>query len=77
MQNVTLHNLPQSDEKPWTVDYFCDSIENVCRAAAVELNKKSIMVEEAVEEILSLVKRARIDTRNVDDVEELFPEGIY
>lgn len=74
MQNVTLHALPPSESEPWTVDHFCDSIEHACRSSAIELNRKSIMVEEAVEEILNLVKKARIDVKNVDD-EDLFQEG--
>ncbi|GJQ67798.1 hypothetical protein Trydic_g16579 [Trypoxylus dichotomus] len=75
MQNVTLHALPPHGE-PWSVEYFCDSIENACRIAAVQLHKKSIMVEEAVEEILNLVKKARIDPARTDAEEDLFPEDL-
>nr|CAI5822334.1 unnamed protein product [Callosobruchus analis] len=60
MQMIQLHTLPESDEDPWTVEFFCSKIEAVCRTAAIELHKKSLMVEEAVEEILSLVKRIDI-----------------
>ncbi|XP_041986842.1 dynein axonemal heavy chain 5 [Aricia agestis] len=56
MQEVTLVTLP--DENPWSIDEFLDHIESGCRNASMELNRKSLMVEEAVEEILELVKKA-------------------
>ncbi|VEN47384.1 unnamed protein product, partial [Callosobruchus maculatus] len=60
MQMIQLHTLPDNDEDPWAIECFCGKIEAVCRNAAIELHKKSLMVEEAVEEILSLVKRIDI-----------------
>nr|XP_022920640.1 dynein heavy chain 5, axonemal [Onthophagus taurus] len=74
MQNVTLHALPEKGKPPWTVETFCDGIENICRTGALELHRKSLMVEEAVEEILSLVKRTRIDGSDPSEEDELFPE---
>ncbi|XP_015833540.2 dynein axonemal heavy chain 5 isoform X3 [Tribolium castaneum] len=60
MQSVQLHALPEIDDEPWSVDDFCDKMDEVCRSAATELHRKSLMVEEAVEEILTLVRKARI-----------------
>ncbi|XP_060534779.1 dynein axonemal heavy chain 5 isoform X2 [Cylas formicarius] len=62
MQTVRLHALPEEGDEPWTINDFCDSVDDVCRSAAAELHKRSLMVEEAVEEILTLVKKARIDS---------------
>ncbi|XP_060809519.1 dynein axonemal heavy chain 5 [Amyelois transitella] len=56
MQEVTLFNLPE--ETPWSVEEFIENVETGCRNACVELNRKSLMVEEAVEEVLDLVKKA-------------------
>nr|XP_034839773.1 dynein heavy chain 5, axonemal [Maniola hyperantus] len=56
MQEVTLISLPE--ETPWSVDEFIEHVESGCRSACVELNRKSLMVEEAVEEVLDLVKKA-------------------
>ncbi|XP_049782831.1 dynein axonemal heavy chain 5 [Schistocerca cancellata] len=56
MQKVCLHALPQ--DEPWSVEEFLQQTEDICRNAAIELNRKSLMVEEAVEEVLELVRRA-------------------
>lgn len=56
MQKATLHALP--DDEPWTVDEFINCTEENCRIAALELNRRSLMVEEAVEEVLELVRQA-------------------
>lgn len=56
MQTISLHVLPESYEEPWSVEMFIEKNETVCRLAASELHCKSLMVEEAVEEILTLVK---------------------
>ncbi|XP_033349446.1 dynein heavy chain 5, axonemal isoform X1 [Bombus vosnesenskii] len=57
MQKITLHSMPESDQ-PWTIEEFVEKTEEVCRLAAVDLYRKSMMVEEAVEEVLDLVKNA-------------------
>lgn len=46
------------DDEKWTVDEFLEKSEETCRCAAIELNRKSNMVSEAVEEVLSLVQNA-------------------
>lgn len=56
MQTITLHSLPE--DEPWTIEEFIEKIEEACRASAVDLHRKSLMVEEAVEEVLDLVKNA-------------------
>lgn len=75
MQMIQLHALPEINEEPWTIDAFCNSIDNVCRNAAIELHKKSLMVEEAVEEIMALVKKVNIDTEENQDEEGFIFEG--
>lgn len=74
MQTITLHALPEIDEEPWTLEYFCERTETICRVAATELHRKSLMVEEAVEEILQLVRKAQQDYPSVlvDDIEFCF-----
>ncbi|CAG9138633.1 unnamed protein product [Plutella xylostella] len=56
MQDVTLITLPE--DTPWSMEEFIENVESGCRNACVELNRKSLMVEEAVEEVLDLVKKA-------------------
>mgnify|MGYP005983557275 FL=1 len=73
MQSVQLHALPEVDDGPWTIDDFCDKMDEVCRTAATDLHRKSLMVEEAVEEILMLVRKARIDCPSQND-EDIFSE---
>lgn len=75
MQIIQLHALPESDDEPWTIEVFCNQIDTMCRNAAVELHKKSLMVEEAVEEILSLVKRVSIDPEGEIQEDEFAFEG--
>lgn len=72
MQSTQLYALPESDEEPWTVEKFCEKTDEVCRGAVTELHRKSLMVEEAVEEILNLVKKARIAS---SESEDFFVEG--
>ncbi|KAG5316099.1 DYH5 protein, partial [Acromyrmex insinuator] len=57
MRKVTLHALPESDQ-PWTIEEFIEKNEEICRNAAIDLHRKSTMVEEAVEEVLQLVRKA-------------------
>lgn len=56
MQKITLHALP--DDEPWGIEEFVDKTEEACRLAAIDLHRRSLMVEEAVEEVLQLVKNA-------------------
>lgn len=74
MQEVTLLELPEKGTT-WTVEEFNDKIETICRTAATELHNKSMMVERAVEEILTLVKQAKLVNAD-SSTEEFFTEGI-
>ncbi|XP_068620684.1 dynein axonemal heavy chain 5 [Battus philenor] len=56
MQEVSLITLPE--HTPWSVEEFLEHVESGTRNACVELNRKSLMVEEAVEEVLDLIKKA-------------------
>lgn len=76
MQSISLHALPDADEEPWTVEEFIEKNDTICRSAATDLHRKSLMVEEAVEEILKLVRNTRIDTCIATHDELLF-EGTY
>lgn len=75
MQDVSLLVLP-GEEEIWTVEEFIEKNEEACRQAAIELNRKSHMVEEAVEEVLDLVNKATqtfkkmIGTENEVDIDE-------
>lgn len=69
MQEVTLQTLPPDDEM-WTVEEFIEKNEEACRQAAIELNRKSKMVEEAVEEVLDLVQNATQTFKRMGGVEE-------
>ncbi|XP_055923365.1 dynein axonemal heavy chain 5 isoform X2 [Eupeodes corollae] len=73
MQDVSLQILPCDDEI-WTVDEFLEKSEEACRKAAIELNRKSQMVSEAVEEVLSLVDKATATFKEIagNDVVTLF-----
>ncbi len=74
MQEISLQRLPNEDEL-WSVEQFIEKNEEVCRNAAIELNRKSKMVEEAVEEVLDLVQKASIIFRNMIGPEnDLFGE---
>lgn len=55
-----------------TPDDFCNQIDEVCQASAVELHKRCMMIEEAVEEILLLVKTTRIDDEEVPNEDDTF-----
>lgn len=57
MQDITLQTLPPAGQT-WTIEEFLDKNEESCRLAAIELNRKSQMVSEAVEEVLNLVQNA-------------------
>lgn len=62
MQMIQLHALPEANESPWSIEMSCIKIDSVCRNAASELHKKSLMVEEAVEEIMTLVKKINLSS---------------
>ncbi|XP_066156829.1 dynein axonemal heavy chain 5 [Euwallacea fornicatus] len=68
MQTIQLHALPEEGDPPWDIEQFCDKTDEICRSSAAELHKKCTMVEEAVDEILLLIKHARLDPAQSEDV---------
>lgn len=68
MQKITLHSLPE--DEPWSVEEFVEKTEEACRLAAVDLHRKSLMVEEAVEEVLELVKNAAESLKDTADSDQ-------
>ena len=77
MQKVTLHALPESDQ-PWMIEEFVEKNEEICRTATVDLHRKSTMVEEAVEEVLQLVRKATDNFKsnaNANQFDFLIDEG--
>lgn len=56
MQKITLYSLPE--DEPWSVEEFLRKTKTHCQSVALELNRRSLMVEEAVEEVLELVRKA-------------------
>lgn len=65
MQRITLHSPPE--DEPWTVEEFLQKTEYHCHHAALELNRRSLMVEEAVEEVLELVRKAGENSKENED----------
>ncbi|XP_011504753.1 PREDICTED: dynein heavy chain 5, axonemal [Ceratosolen solmsi marchali] len=68
MQKTRLYALPE--DKPWSIEDFMEKTEELCRTAAVDLHRKSLMVEEAVEEVLELVKNATSTFKNTMDCDQ-------
>ena len=52
LMDTELYSLPKTS--PWPVDRFVDVIRNKCRAGSKELQKKSSMIEDAIEDLISL-----------------------
>ncbi len=61
MSYVKLYALPES--QPWTLDRFLDEIKHTCREAAKDLHRVSMMVEDAVEDLIFLA----VQSLNMDD----------
>ena len=55
LSHIPLYELPSGE--PWTVHQFLETVKTNCRAAAVEINRKNEMIEEAVEDIIELAGR--------------------
>lgn len=68
MQRITLHALPE--DELWDVFKFVEKTEECCRTAAVEFYRKSLLVEEAVEEILELVGKAATAFKGTSDADQ-------
>lgn len=68
MQEISLQTLP-SDGQFWTIEEFLEKNEESCRLAAIELNRKSQMVSESVEEVLNLVQDASLTLKSMMSTE--------
>ena len=56
MDSIKLYALPKSE--PWTLDRFLEEIKDACKEAAADLNRKSVMIEDAVEDLIGLALQA-------------------
>ena len=56
MDEVKLYALPKTE--PWTLDRFLEEIKVACKEAAGDLNRKSVMIEDAVEDLIGLALQA-------------------
>ena len=52
MTSVELYELPNAE--PWTLDKFLDKVKVKCKAGSRELQKRSTMVEDAIEDLIAL-----------------------
>ena len=52
MLNVELYSFPTKE--PWTTDKFLEEVKQKCKNGSKELQKKSTMVEDAIEDLISL-----------------------
>ena len=50
--HVPLSDLPSED--PWTIEQFVENIREKCKSGYKELNKKSMMIEDAIEDLILL-----------------------
>ncbi len=52
MNSIQLHALPEG--QPWTLEKFLSEIKMTCRSAACDLHRVSMMIEDAVEDLIAL-----------------------
>ena len=62
MTEIELYELPS--DKPWTLDRFLDRVKERCIFGATELQRKSLMVEEAIEDLITLA--SEVDAKKTD-----------
>ena len=56
MDSVMLYTLPTNEA--WTLDRFLDEIKGTCTEAANDLHRSSVMIEDAVEDLISLAMQS-------------------
>merc|ERR1712029_945874 len=56
MDSIKLYALPRTE--PWTLEKFLEEIKDACKDSAADLNRKSVMIEDAVEDLISLTLQA-------------------
>ena len=50
--SVELYELPS--EEPWTLEQFLEKVKTKCKVGSKELQKRSTMVEDAIEDLIAL-----------------------
>ena len=68
MDHVELYKLPKKEA--WTFDFFLNSVRDKCKLGTDELDKKSTMVEEAVEDIIQLVLETLFSSKELPSSED-------
>ena len=56
MDSVKLYALPKTE--PWTLERFLDEIKTTCKESANDLHRRSVMIEDAVEDLIHLALEA-------------------
>ena len=62
---MELYEFPKTD--PWTLEYFLDRVKERCVFAAHEIQRKSVMVEEAIEDLIELATEANPKRKEEED----------
>ena len=60
MDSILLYALPKTE--PWTLERFLDEIKKACKEAASDLHRRSVMIEDAVEDLIGLSLQVRANT---------------
>ena len=71
LQSITemiLYEFPTED--PWTLEYFLEKIKEKCVYAAVELQRKSLMIEEAIEDLIELAREENPRKKEEEEAEK-------
>ena len=56
IHTVKLYALPKTE--PWTLERFLDEIKTTCKESANDLHRRSVMIEDAVEDLIRLALEA-------------------
>ena len=56
MDEIKLYALPKNE--PWTLERFLEEIKCTCRESASDLHRRSVMIEDAVEDLIGLSLQA-------------------
>ena len=74
--DVQLSSLPEAE--PWTIGDFVENIRAKCKEGSRELNKKSMMIEDAVEDLILLAldftPEVDVSKKESEDEEEFTKE---
>ena len=68
MTELELYELPRHE--PWTLHHFLERAKARCVFAAKELQRKSLMVEEAIEDLIELASQANPKRKQEEEVEK-------